>query len=323
MKKILVFILALLCLAMPLTAAAKGNVYVVAERETFTNADTTLPYRLLLPDNYDENGNYPLLIFFHGAGERGNDNQSQFINCVQYIYDNMPEDCIIVAPQCPLNNQWVDTPWKDGTYSADNVPQSNELHAAMELVEELKENYAVDPDRVYAAGISMGSFAVWDSLIRYNHIFAAGIAICGAGDPTKAEVLKDTPLYVFHGETDITVPVSGSRDMVTAIREAGGTVIEYTEYPKVGHLIWDMAFAEPELLKNLLSHKLSDRITIGNPQNSESSETDDVSETVDSSAETEGDGDKSFLTVALIVGGALIVVAAVVAVVIVLNKKKK
>ncbi len=251
--------LGLLCLSVPLTGSGKGDIKKVAKKGRFTKDGTVLPYRLLLPDNYDKNGKYPLIIFFHGAGERGNDNELQFFHCVQYIYDNVPEDCIIVAPQCPLDNQWVDTPWSGGTYSVDDVPVSNVLKAAVGLIEKLKQKHAIDPDRIYAAGLSMGGFAVWDIITRYNDMFAAGVAICGSGDPSKAKVLKDTPMFVFHGAQDTAVPVSGSRDTVDAIRQAGSTVIEYKEYPEAGHGIWNAAFAEDRLLEKLFKCKLSER----------------------------------------------------------------
>ncbi|MBQ4316619.1 MAG: hypothetical protein IJC20_00070 [Clostridia bacterium] len=111
-------------MAIPMTAHA-ADVNDIATKHTYSNADTTIPYRLILPENYDANGNYPMLLFLHGAGERGNDNELQFFNCVQTIYDTMPEDCIIVVPQCPLQQQWVDVLFATGTYSPDSVPESN------------------------------------------------------------------------------------------------------------------------------------------------------------------------------------------------------
>ncbi len=317
MKKFFAFVLAMFCLMMPLTASAKGDIKQIAQKGMFTDDHTLLPYRLLLPDNYDENGSYPLIIFFHGAGERGNDNELQFFHCVQYIYDYAPEDCIIVAPQCPLENQWVDTPWSGGAYSIDEVPESNELIAAMGLIEKLKNNHAVDPDRIYAAGLSMGGFAVWDVMTRHNETFAAGIAVCGSGDPSKAEVLKDTPMFVFHGAMDPTVPVSGSRDTVAAIRKAGSTVIEYTEYPEFGHGIWNGAFQTDQLLEKLFACKLSDRIEI-TPESSEPEpeDTESVSET-----ESTDESKISTKTIVFAVIGVLLAVAVAVAVILIKKKK--
>lgn len=272
MRKIAAVLLSMLLFTLPLTAAAAGNIYETAEKLTYTNSDTILPYRLILPADYNEDTAYPLVFFFHGAGERGNDNELQFFHCVQYLADNMP-NAIIVAPQCPNDNQWVDTPWANGAYSIDAVPESNELEAVMELLEQLKTDYSIDTDRIYATGISMGGFAVWDVMMRHNDVFAAGIPVCGGGDISQAENLVDVPLFVFHGDADDAVPVSGSRDTVAAIRDAGGTKVEYTEYPGAGHGIWNDAFATEGLLEKLLSCRLSDRIPA-----EESSE--DISETV-------------------------------------------
>ena len=120
MRKILAVLLCMLFVTLPLTANAAGNIKETAGKYTYTNEDTTLPYRLILPEGYDKSKEYPLLFFFHGAGERGSDNELQFFHCVQYLADNMPET-IIVAPQCPVDNQWVDTPWANGAYSIEAV----------------------------------------------------------------------------------------------------------------------------------------------------------------------------------------------------------
>ncbi len=258
MKKILAVILAFLCLATPLSVLA-ADVYEVAEKHTYTNGTTTIPYRLLLPDDYDTNGNYPMLLFLHGAGERGNDNELQFFNCIQTIYDTMPEDCIILVPQCPLNQQWVDVAFATGPYSTDSVPESNELQAVVEIVNEVTESYAVDTDRIYAAGLSMGGYGTWDLMVRHNDIFAAAIAVCGGADASKADLLKHTPLFVFHGDVDETVPVSGSRNVVNAIKAAGGTLVEYTEFTGWGHGVWNKTFQTEGLLAKLLACRLSDR----------------------------------------------------------------
>jgi len=321
MKRFFVLMLGLLMLTTPMAVSAKGDIKQVAKRGLFTDDNTMLPYRLLLPDNYDETKKYPLIIFFHGAGERGDDNELQFFHCVQYIYDYAPEDCIIVAPQCPINNQWVDTPWTAGAYSIDNVPVSNEMVACVGLIEKLKTQHAVDPDRIYAAGLSMGGFAVWDIMTRYNEMFAAGIAVCGSGDPSKAEILKDTPMFVFHGAMDTAVPVSGSRDTVNAIRKAGSTVIEYTEYPEAGHGIWNGAFQSDQLLEKLFACKLSDRIEV-EPEESVPEEIESVDESVNES-ETVSETESKISTKAILfsVLGAILAIAAVVA--IILIKKKK
>ena len=218
----------------------------------------TIPYRLVLPDVYDETYKFPLVVFFHGAGERGRENERQLDNCVQQIADNMPK-AIILVPQCSHNNQWVDTPWGDGSYSVEEVLESDEMIAVMDLIQQIMQEYSVDKNCVYAAGISMGGYAVWDAMIRHNELFAAGVAVCGAGDPSKAEILKDTPMFVYHGTADDVVPVSGSEEMVAAIEAAGGTKVRYTDFKGSGHGIWGVTFDQKDLYAELKKCKLTDR----------------------------------------------------------------
>jgi predicted esterase len=180
-----------------------------------------------------------------------------------------------------------------------------EMKAVMELLEELKENYSIDTDRMYVSGISMGGFGTWDAIMRHNDGFAAAIAVCGGGDPSQAENLVDVPLYVFHGDKDDAVPVSGSRDTVQAIKDAGGTKVEYVEYAGAGHGIWNQAFATEGLLEKLLQQRLSDRIPV-----EESSE--EPSEAVSDTSETEKDGFLSFAHLIPIIAAAIAVIGCIV-----------
>ena len=231
-------------------------------KEEYEHEETgvTIPYRLIVPEIYDDNYKFPLVVFFHGAGERGRENERQLDNCVQDIADNMPK-ALILVPQCAHDGQWVDTPWAEGNYSVDEVPESDEMIAVMDLIQVITEQYSIDKNTIYAAGISMGGYAVWDAMVRHNDVFAAGVAVCGAGDTSKAELLKDTPMFVFHGTADETVPVSGSENMVKAIEAAGGTQVVYTEYSGSGHGIWGQVFRTESLYKGLKKCKLSDRYT--------------------------------------------------------------
>ena len=327
MKKLFCILLAAVLLCMPLSVLA-GDINT-SEKRTYENADTVLPYRLILPENYDETKTYPMLVFLHGAGERGNDNELQFFHCVQYLHDNMPE-CIIVAPQCPANHQWVDTPWANGAYSIDAVPESNELKAVVELLQSLEEEFSVDSDRIYAAGISMGGFGTWDLMMRHNDYFAAGIPVCGGGDPSQGESLKDTPLYVFHGDADPAVPISGSTQTVDAIKEAGGTKVEYMIYQGAGHGIWNTAFQMEGLLDKLLAQKLSDRYpteeSVEESSEAESSE-EASSETPSaepavSETESESEDGENGLLIPILLAAAVLIVVAVAAVLVVKAKKR-
>lgn len=244
-------------MGIPFSVSAKDVKDSIADYYNHAEAGISIPYRLVLPEVYDEKYTFPLVVFFHGAGERGFENEHQLDHCVQQIADHMPK-AIILVPQCSHKDQWVDTPWGNGSYSTDDVPESYELEAVMSLVDQIMQDYSVNKETVYAMGISMGGYAVWDVMIRHNDVFAAGVAVCGAGDPSKAEVLKDTPMFVFHGTADDAVPVSGSTDMVEAIQAIGGTKVQYTEYEGAGHGIWGLVFDTDTLYKDVQKCKLSD-----------------------------------------------------------------
>ena len=219
------------------------NVNKSFKQKTFTaNDGTTLPYRIFIPKDYDESISYPVTLFLHGAGERGNDNTSHLKNVVQKLFNDKSSpfyQCIVVCPQCPANNQWVDTPWANGNYRTSKIPVSNELTAALELLDSLLETYSINPDRQYVMGISMGGFGTWDLIMRNPDRFAAAIPICGGADPLVAQKLINMPIWTFHDSTDPTVPVNGTRDMVSALEEKGAKYVTYTETAKYGHLVWD------------------------------------------------------------------------------------
>ena len=217
--------------------------------KVFENADTKLPYRIYIPFNYDPQKSYPLLLNLHGAGLRGNDNQKhlKFIDFAMKNQELGVSDAIIVFPQCPENEKWVDSNWSLGSYNLDNTPESNELKAVMELIAQLQENYSVDESRIYAMGFSMGGYGTWNLLMNHPDVFAAGIPMCGAGDPTKASVIKDIPIWAVHGGMDPTVPVAGSRDMAKAMEEAGAADFHYTEIPTAEHDVWNYTYTNTEM----------------------------------------------------------------------------
>ena len=221
-----------------------------------------LPYRLYVPSNYDPSKSYPVVLILHGAGERGTDNTAQLVHVVKQLFDqeNSPvHDSIVVMPQCPGGNQWVDTPWADGNYSLTNVKQSNESKAVVELLDQIAQTYSTDTDRYYAMGISMGGFGTWDLIMRYPDKFAAAVPICGGADVTMAETLKDHPIYTAHGSADTVVPPSGTQAMVKALQDAGSTKLIYKEVAGAGHDVWTDVSKDPAVTDWMFSHKLSDR----------------------------------------------------------------
>ena len=225
--------------------------------QVYTNEDTTLPYRLYVPFNYTPEKEYPLLVTLHGAGLRGTENKRQLI-LVDKAMKNPQlsvDEAIIIFPQCPENQKWVDTDWGVGSYSLDNTPESNELCAVMELIGQLQQKYTIDEKRIYAMGYSMGGYGTWNLLMNHPDVFAAGVPMCGAGDPTKASILKELSIWAIHGALDPTVPVSGSRDMAKALEAVGATDFHYTELANAEHDVWNYTYTNTEIFTWLFSRE--------------------------------------------------------------------
>jgi predicted peptidase len=213
-----------------------------------------LPYRLLVPQQVDKA--MPVLLFLHGAGERGDDNQRQLIWGKDLLLKAAREfGCIVVAPQCPDGEKWSVVDWSQDKVTFSDEP-SEPMRLTQALIDDLTTRYDVDTDRLYIMGLSMGGYGSWDAICRWPGRFTAAAPICGGGDPAMAERIVDTPVWAFHGDADPVVAVDLSRVMIQAIRDAGGDP-KYTEYPGVGHGSWTPAFAEPELLPWLTAQSLA------------------------------------------------------------------
>ena len=227
--------------------ANKINIYTAFQKKTFTADDGfTLPYLIYLPADYNEDTAYPVLLFLHGAGERGTDNRNQLNNVIAKLYEDTSSPfyhTIVVAPQCPNDMQWVDTPWANGNYIQNRIPISKPLSAAVQMMDSLLTEYSINPNRQYVMGISMGGFGTWDLIMRYPDRFAAAVPICGGADPTKAKLLVDMPIWTFHDTTDGVVPCSGTQMMYKAMVNAGCKDVTYTETAQYGHGVWDAAVA--------------------------------------------------------------------------------
>ena len=227
--------------------------------EYFKASDgTELPYRYYIPENYSDEYAYPVLVYLHGSGERGTDNDGQlsFTNGF-FIPKTLPTyQCIILIPQCPYQNGWVDVdPWTCASYSIDEVPITAGLQAVVELVDYINEKYSTNPGRQYITGMSMGGYGTWDLILRYPDKFTAAVPLCGAGDPTYAYRIKDMAFRVYHDADDGAVPVAGSRMMVEAIKEAGGENVVYIETTGRGHNVWDLAYRDVEMYEWLFSQR--------------------------------------------------------------------
>jgi len=236
-----------------------GSLVSAAEFEPRVYKDAEgkeLPYRLLRPKDYDPKQEYPLVLFLHGAGERGKDNQRQLAHGAKLFVkpENMEKfACFVIAPQCPDGKQWVDTPWGNNAHVMPEKP-SDPMRLALSLIDDLKKEYRINAKRVYVSGLSMGGFGAWDCIQRNPAVFAAAIPVCGGADETKAAVITKIPVWNFHGDKDGVVKTIRSRNIIDAIKRGGGDP-KYTEYKDVGHDAWNKAYNEPGLLEWLFKQQ--------------------------------------------------------------------
>jgi predicted peptidase len=234
--------LATMC-AQDATPQAVDPLDVFEARTLAGDSGAALPYRLLKPLDYDPQRKYPLVLFLHGAGERGDDNEKQLVHGGRNFAEEAMRrrhPAFVVFPQCPGEKKWVDVPWDAQRHAAPKDP-SEPMRAVFALVESLQEEFPIDPDRIYGVGLSMGGYGVWDVLQRKPELLAAAIPVCGGGDPALAAGFKTTPVWAFHGDKDPTVPVARSREMIEALKLVGGSPI-YTEYEGVEHDSWTQTF---------------------------------------------------------------------------------
>lgn len=221
------------------------------------NTGLTLPYRLFVPPACTAEKPCGLLMFLHGAGERGIDNQAQLKNdALAFVESGAQAEnpTIVVYPQCPEGMQWVNNDWKDGSYRVADTPVSKPMAAALELLKWAQASFPVDPARILISGLSMGGYGTWDLLVRHPSLFAGALALCGGGDPSQAAAIRDLPVWAFHGDQDQAVPVRGSRQMIAALRQAGGQP-RYNEVAGRGHDVWTVAYRDPAVVRWLLSQR--------------------------------------------------------------------
>ena len=220
-----------------------------------------LNYRLLKPadyqpDRYDPSQRYPLVIFLHGAGERGQDNIAQLKHCLaEFCQPQRREQypCYVLAPQCPTQQKWVEIDW---SAAQPTYPEqiSRPLDLTLQVVDAMLADAAIDKNRVYIAGLSMGGYGTWDALARRPELFAAVIPICGGGNTSLVARFQHIPIWCFHGDADTVVKPDKSREMIAALEAVGGQP-RYTEYPGVGHNSWTPTFASEETFAWLFSQK--------------------------------------------------------------------
>lgn len=192
----------------------------------------------------------PVVIFLHGAGERGTNNVSQLVHGVKPLLkwlDSHEKGYKLFAGQVPGGQRWVEVHWGAKNHTMPEQP-SETMANALELLDNILKMPDVDHDRVYVTGISMGGFGTWDMIARRPELFAAALPICGGGDPATAPRIAHIPIWTFHGSSDAAVRVSRSRDMMSALWAAGSNA-HYREYPDTGHGIWGWVYNDKDVLK--------------------------------------------------------------------------
>lgn len=253
-------ILSLLLLA-GLAASAQNPDYAAYQRFQFIQNGDTLPYRLLLPENYDPGRSYPLVLFLHGRGESGSDNEKQLAHGASlFLRDSIRKryPAIVVFPQCAENSYWsnvhtiADAGGDRTFYFVPDGPPSLSMQLLVSFTGHLLRQYRIKQDQVYVMGLSMGGMGTFELVRRMPKVFAAAAPICGGADPATAPLIKNVSWWIFHGGKDDIVLPAFSEKMAAALKKAGAKV-RFTLYPSANHNSWDPAFAEPQLLSWMFS----------------------------------------------------------------------
>ena len=239
-----------------MSGAGYAQDYSLFEKRTFITAKgDTLPYRILFPEGYKKDKKYPLVLFLHGGGEKGRDNEKQLLHGIKVFLD--PENrkkfpCIVIAPQCMPDDSWssakvdrsVQPAIRDFNYT---YPITKSLAAVEELTKDIIKKESIETKRAYVTGLSMGGMGTYEIVGRNPGLFEAAAAVCGGGDPKSySKKHTKTRFWIFHGDADDVVDIKYSREMLNRLKELKADV-KYTGYPGVGHNSWENAYAEPGL----------------------------------------------------------------------------
>lgn len=223
----------------------------------YVNKLDSLSYQLLYPQNYSSGNKFPLILFLHGAGQRGKDDNTVLKSVPTAFVDSLARinyPCFILVPQCPKKDVWVNFPSFPTSLATTDTP-TTAARLTIGLVDQLLKGLPIDKQRVYITGFSMGGEGTFDFLSRRPSLFAGAIPICGVADTSKAKYLKDIPVWIFHGEEDQVTHVEYSRLIVASLKKAGGAPF-YTEYKGAKHNCWAQAYSTPDLLSWLFSKSL-------------------------------------------------------------------
>jgi predicted peptidase len=242
LKLTILTVTALFWMGLTMARAADKDEHGFLDR-VFKDADgTEAKYVLFVPHDYKGKKAFPTILFLHGAGETGTDGQKQARTGLGNAIRKQEQTFgfIAIFPQSQKR-----------TWQAD----SDDGQRAMKILAQVQKTYKVDAKRLYLTGLSMGGFGTWSLAVRYPTKWAAIVPVCGGGDPSQAATIKHIPCWCFHGDADMAVKVDKSREMIKALKAAGGKP-KYDEYPGVGHNSWDKAYGNPELYDWLLKQKL-------------------------------------------------------------------
>lgn len=253
LSRSLVFVLALACGPLLLAGdiePAPGE-QVAVHLQVTVDGDTPrtveVPFLLYVPEDYQAAGEpYPLVLFLHGAGERGDGSEEQLPNVAKHgppkqVAAGRQFPFILVSPQC--------------SYAEPNVPRGWQADQLLALLDKLEQQLNVDTKRIYLTGLSMGGFGSWRLASAAPERFAAVAPICGGGNPQDVTALVDVPLWAFHGAKDPVVKLEATTNCIEAIREAGGHP-RLTVYPEATHDSWTETYDNPMFYEWLLGERL-------------------------------------------------------------------
>jgi len=246
--KLIALLFSLFCCGNANDAFSQQSVF---SYQKYTNGKgDTLNYRQLSPD-YDSLRKYPLIIFLHGSGERGNDNESQLKwGVMNFASDqNMIKyPAIVIAPQCPETMEWANFSKKKNSREKLLQPEPTKpMELLIALIQQTIKKMPVDTNRIYITGLSMGGYGTYDAIERYPDLFAAAVPVCGGGDVSKAALIAHIPIWIFCGAEDAAVSPLYSLDMIEALTKAGAHP-GFTQYPEVGHFSWLGAYSDPLMM---------------------------------------------------------------------------
>lgn len=224
-----------------ITACASTNKLPIGQ-QSFQRIEKTITsklegqYLLYLPEEYGGQEKWPLLLFLHGAGERGADiNLVKVHGPPKLIEEGKDFPAIVVSPQCPKGQFWS-------------------VEFLDDLLDEIVQRYKTDEDRIYVTGLSMGAYGTWSLALEYPHRFAAIAPICGGSNPVLAHLIQHLPIWVFHGAKDKVVTLENSQEMVDALKKLKADV-KFTIYPDAGHDSWTETYNNPDFYNWLFCQK--------------------------------------------------------------------